>query len=94
MSRPIPRIEYEDYNESPTEKLKRKAIADPYVPVGILGLCGALAWGAYSYKSRGNTSTSIFLMRLRVVAQTCVVGAMAVGAGVTMMKSFSSEKKS
>ncbi|XP_786453.1 HIG1 domain family member 1A, mitochondrial [Strongylocentrotus purpuratus] len=89
MSRPV--IEYE--TESATDKLKRKALADPYVPVGILGFVGALAWGAYSYKSRGNTSTSIFLMRLRVVAQTCVVGAMAVGAGVTMWKRSSPDKE-
>lgn len=90
---PVPRIDYEEFNESPTDKLKRKALADPFVPIGILGFVGAVTWGAYAYKKRGNMSTSIYLMRLRVIAQTCVVGAMALGAGFTMLKSFAEEKK-
>ena len=43
-------------------------------------------WGAVSYKHRKGMSTSIYLMRLRVVAQTCVVGAMTVGAAYSMLK--------
>ncbi|XP_071489947.1 HIG1 domain family member 1A, mitochondrial-like [Diadema antillarum] len=84
---PVPRID--DYEqESQTDKLKRKALADPFVPIGILGFVGAVTWGAIAYKKRGNMSTSIYLMRLRVMAQTCVVGAMAVGAGATLLKSY------
>ncbi|XP_038046012.1 HIG1 domain family member 1C-like [Patiria miniata] len=81
-----PNIDYGQYKETAVEKLKRKAYDEPFVPLGITAFVGALVWGAVSYKHRKGMSTSIYLMRLRVVAQTCVVGAMTVGAAVTMFK--------
>lgn len=46
---------------------------------GIVGFVGALGMGAYNYKNRGNMSTSMYLMQLRVVAQGTVVGALCLG---------------
>ena len=54
--------------------------------LGILGTIGALAYGAYAYKNRGPMSTSRYLMRLRVIAQSMVVGAIMVGVGYTAIK--------
>ena len=56
--------------------------------VGIAGMLGASGWGIYSYKKRGNMSTSVFLMHLRVKAQSMVVGAMALGVGYSMCKDY------
>ena len=53
---------------------------------GILGTVGALAYGAYAYRNRGPMSTSRYLMRLRVIAQSMVVGAIMVGVGYTAIK--------
>ncbi|XP_071788490.1 HIG1 domain family member 1A, mitochondrial-like [Asterias amurensis] len=86
-----PNIDYGQYQETVTEKLKRKAVNEPFVPLGLTALVGALVWGAVSYKHRKGMSTSIYLMRLRVAAQTCVVGAMTIGAGYTMLKDSKKE---
>ncbi|XP_071955238.1 HIG1 domain family member 1A, mitochondrial-like [Antedon mediterranea] len=67
--------------ESATSKFTRKAAEDPFVPVGIAGFVAALAYGAYAYRNRRGMSTSIYLMRLRVMSQACVVGAMTIGVG-------------
>ncbi|XP_028405350.1 HIG1 domain family member 1A, mitochondrial-like [Dendronephthya gigantea] len=72
--------------ESETDKLLRKSRDQPFVPLGILGTIGALAYGAYAYKNRGPMSTSRYLMRLRVIAQSMVVGAIMVGVGYTAIK--------
>lgn len=93
MSR-IPVIEYEDApTESSAAKLKRKTLEEPFVPLGMLGFFGAVGYGAYAYKSRGQMSTSIYLMRLRVMAQSVVVGAITLGAAFTMFKNMNKEKK-
>ncbi len=84
-----PNIDYGQYQETAAAKLKRKAVNEPFVPLGITALVGALVWGAVSYKHRKGMSTSIYLMRLRVAAQTCVVGAMTIGAAYTMVKDSS-----
>ena len=48
---------------------------------GIAGCLGAVAYGAYTYKNRGEMSTSVFLMKFRVIAQSMVV--LTLGAGIT-----------
>jgi len=70
-----------NFDGSHVEKLKKKAKDAPFVPIGIAGMLGAIGWGAYSFKHRGNMSTSVFLMHLRVKAQGMVVGAMTLGVG-------------
>merc|ERR1712071_212942 len=44
-------------------------------------LAGAVAYGIYSFKNKGAMSTSVYLMKFRVIAQSMVV--VALGAGVT-----------
>ncbi|XP_072040196.1 HIG1 domain family member 1A, mitochondrial-like [Amphiura filiformis] len=75
-----------DEDESGTEKFWRKAINEPFVPAGILGTCGVLAWGAYRFKHRAGTKPSIFLLQLRVMSQSMIVGAMVIGALSHMYK--------
>jgi len=65
--------------EDAQHKFMRKARDEPFIPIGFVGLTGALIYGAYAYKNRGPMSTSRYLMRLRVVAQSMVVGAIMVG---------------
>lgn len=51
---------------------------------GIAGTVAACVWGAIAYKNRGPAmTTSRYLMRLRVIAQSCVVGSIIAGIGVT-----------
>ncbi|XP_070535507.1 HIG1 domain family member 1A, mitochondrial-like [Ptychodera flava] len=77
--------------ETGSDKLKRKAKEDPFVPVGILGCIAAVGYGAITYKRhrRQGMSTSIFLMKFRVVAQSMVVGAMTLGVCYSLYKQFS-----
>ena len=44
-------------------------------------------WGAIAYRYRGPAmTTSRYLMRLRVIAQSCVVGSIMAGIGVTALQ--------
>jgi len=71
-----------DYvEESHADRLARKSKDAPYVPIGIAGCAGAVAYGIYSFKNKGAMSTSVYLMKFRVIAQSMVV--VALGAGVT-----------
>jgi len=75
---------------SDQEKFISKAKKDPFIPIGFVGLLGALGYGVYAYKSRGPAmTTSRYLMRLRVVAQSMVVGSIVVGLG---LKQFSGKE--
>ena len=56
--------------------------------LGIAGTLGVLGFGAYSYKNRGGMSTSVFLMHLRVKAQGMIVGAMAIGVGLSLLNEY------
>ena len=54
---------------------------------GIAGTVAAIVWGAIAYKHRGPAmTTSRYLMRLRVIAQSCVVGSIMAGIGVTTLQ--------
>ena len=57
-------------------------------------MLGAVAWGAHSYRHRGNMSTSVFLMHLRVKAQGMVVGAMTAGVSYMLIKDYVLKKPS
>lgn len=61
--------------------------------IGIIGTVAACVWGAISYKHRGPMSTSRYLMRLRVIAQSAVVGSIMVGVGLTMLRDRNDNKK-
>lgn len=54
---------------------------------GIAGTVAACVWGALAYRYRGPAMTpSRYLMRLRVIAQSCVVGSILAGIGVTALQ--------
>ncbi|CAB3369727.1 HIG1 domain family member 1A, mitochondrial-like [Cloeon dipterum] len=74
--------------ESQSGRLRRKMEEAPLFPIGILGLIGAVGYGAYSYRNRGNMSTSVYLMQLRVSAQSAVVVCLTVGIGYSLFKDF------
>nr|BAN20486.1 conserved hypothetical protein [Riptortus pedestris] len=74
------------YEESQGSKLSRKIAENPFMPVGILGLIGACAYGAYQFKNRGKMSTSVYLMQLRVGAQGAVVGTLTLGVAYTILR--------
>ena len=59
---------------------------------GITGTVAACVWGAIAYKNRGPMSTSRYLMRLRVIAQSCVVGSIMLGIGIAALQDSTSEK--
>ena len=48
-------------------------------------MVGMVGYGAYSYKFRGDMPTSMFLMHLRVKAQSMVVGAITLGVGASLI---------
>lgn len=53
--------------------------------MGLVAVCGV---GIYKFKRRGEMSTSVFLMQLRVAAQGTVVGALSIGLAYTMAQKF------
>lgn len=54
----------------------------------MTGFLGVLAYGAYKYKHRGNMSTSMYLMQLRVASQGTVVGCLCIGLIYSMSKEY------
>ena len=60
---------------------------------GIGAMIGMVGYGAYSYRHRGNQSTSVFLMHLRVKAQSMVVGAMTIGVAASLINELYFQKK-
>lgn len=80
--------------ESQAEKLIRKSKKDPFIPIGFAGLAAACAYGVYGYRNRGPAmTTSRYLMRLRVIAQSCVVGAILVGVGYSALSNKDEQSK-
>lgn len=55
---------------------------------GLAGLVTACAIGAYKFKRRGEMSTSVFLMQLRVAAQGTVVGCLTLGLAYKMLDEY------
>lgn len=61
--------------------------------LGFTGLIGALGYGVYAYKTRGPAmTTSRYLMRLRVIAQSMVVGSIVVGVAISQFRDDKKEK--
>jgi len=79
--------------ESPSDKLLRRSKENPVVPIGVGLALGACAFAAYNFKNRGDTKVSVYLVQLRVIAQGCVVGALAVTAGVNLYHRLKDDKK-
>lgn len=77
MSQEKPTFDY--HEESQSERLARKSKESPFMVIGIAGLAAACGYGAYTYKRRGDMSTSVFLMRFRVIAQGTAVAALTAG---------------
>ncbi|XP_066921453.1 HIG1 domain family member 1A, mitochondrial-like [Clytia hemisphaerica] len=74
----------EDEQISDKDKFVSKMKKDPFIPIGFAGLLGAIGYGVYAYRTRGPAmTTSRYLMRLRVIAQSMVVGSIVVGVGVS-----------
>lgn len=61
--------------------------------LGLAGLVIACGVGAYKYKHRGNMSTSVFLMQLRVAAQGAVVSCLTLGLAYSMFDEYILHKK-
>lgn len=59
----------------------------------MAGFFAVLGIGFHKYKSRGNMSTSMFLMQLRVAAQGTVVGALTIGLVFSMLNEYVWNKK-
>ncbi|CAM9540771.1 unnamed protein product [Lampetra fluviatilis] len=78
---------YEE-GEGHMSKLAKKSADAPFVPIGIGGFLGVVAYGLYKMRSRGDTKMSIHLIHMRVAAQSCVVGAMTVGVLYSMYKEY------
>ncbi|XP_077993269.1 HIG1 domain family member 1A, mitochondrial-like [Glandiceps talaboti] len=81
--------------ETGGSKFWRKAKEDPFVPIGIAGLLLTVGWGAISYRRhrKQGMSTSIFLMRFRVFAQSAVVGSMTVGVVYHLYRDYFKNNK-
>lgn len=59
----------------------------------MAGFVAVLGIGFYKYKSRGNMSTSMFLMQLRVASQGTVVGILGIGMIYSMLNEYVFNKK-
>lgn len=79
--------------EDSGDKLARKARESPFMLIGLAGLVAVCGIGAYKYKTRGEMSTSVFLMQLRVAAQGTVVGALSLGLAYSMANEYIFKKK-
>ncbi|XP_037043432.1 HIG1 domain family member 1A, mitochondrial-like [Bradysia coprophila] len=80
---------HEEYNDDTAgSKLARKSKDSPFLVAGLIGLVTVCGIGAYKFKHRGEMSTSVFLMQLRVAAQGTVVGALSLGLAYTMANRF------
>jgi hypothetical protein len=72
--------------ESEAGKLARKTKEAPYMPIGIGAALGGVLYGIYKYKNRGGMSTSLYLIQMRVAAQSAVVGALTCGVLYTIFR--------
>lgn len=74
---------FEEYENRETfvEKYKRRIIQNPFLSVGLAGLCTMLVIGARKYRKlrADGMSPSVFLINLRVAAQGMVAGALGLG---------------
>lgn len=59
----------------------------------MAGFFAVAALGLYNYKNRGNVSTSVYLMQLRVAAQGTVVGTLCLGLIYSMVDRYILNKR-
>lgn len=59
----------------------------------MAGFFAVAAMGLYNYKNRGNVSTSVYLMQLRVAAQGTVVGTLCLGLIYSMIDRYIINKR-
>ncbi|XP_023689137.1 HIG1 domain family member 1C-like [Paramormyrops kingsleyae] len=77
-------------DDGASSKLVRKAKESPFVPIGMAGFMGIVAYGLFKLKSRGDKKMSLHLIHMRVRAQGFVVGAMTIGVIYSMYKQYMS----
>ncbi|XP_072263207.1 HIG1 domain family member 1C [Pyxicephalus adspersus] len=71
-----------------SSKLIKKSKESPFVPIGMAGFLGVVAFGLYKLRSRGDQKMSVHLIHMRVGAQGFVVGAMTFGVMYSMYKEY------
>ncbi|XP_073469823.1 HIG1 domain family member 1C isoform X2 [Aquarana catesbeiana] len=74
--------------DSTSSKLIKKSKESPFVPIGMAGFLGVVAYGLYRLRSRGDQKMSVHLIHMRVGAQGFVVGAMTFGVLYSMYKEY------
>ncbi|XP_018417617.1 PREDICTED: HIG1 domain family member 1C [Nanorana parkeri] len=74
--------------DSTSSKLIKKTKESPFVPIGMAGFLGVVAFGLYKLRSRGDQKMSVHLIHMRVGAQGFVVGAMTFGVLYSMYKEY------
>jgi predicted negative regulator of RcsB-dependent stress response len=80
-------------DEEDKKKFWDKAKESPFVPIGILGTLGMIGYGVYDFKNRGSMSASVYIMQYRVKAQSVIVGAMAIGVTISVIKDLLKKKE-
>lgn len=56
--------------------------------LGLAGCLGAVIYGIYQFKNKGEMSTSVYLMKFRVVAQSAVVLTLGAGVAYSMIDKY------
>lgn len=82
--------EYKDTHEG---RLKSKMIEAPFVPIGITGAVATMMYSIFAFRRRGQMSTSVFLMHLRVRAQSMIVGSLTLGVAATLIRDYMQKGK-
>lgn len=86
-------VNHPGLEEAGGDKLARKAKDSPFMVIGLVGLLAVCGVGVYKYRNRGEMSTSVFLMQLRVAAQGTVVGSLSLGLAYSMANEYIFNKK-
>lgn len=81
-------VKMANYEEENQSRFMRKAKENPFVPVGMAGFFGIVAYKLFKMKSRGEVKMSLHLIHMRVAAQGFVVGAMTLGVIYSMYNEF------
>ncbi|CAG9782783.1 unnamed protein product [Diatraea saccharalis] len=84
---------FDYHEETHAEKLARKSKESPFMIIGLGALAASVGYGIYSYKNRGQMSTSVFLMKFRVIAQGATVAALTAGMAYTLYRNNFDKKE-
>lgn len=69
------------------EKLMNQIKKYPMLSIGTAGLVAVCGIGAYRFK-RTTLPTSLYIVQLRVTAQSAVIGCLAIGMVYNMLQKF------